>query len=118
MICSGQVLNIWHYYIRCVLCAGSDGADPCCLCQEDLQSERDRQASSEQSHTSQLRHTQELLAQRSSQLEQLRAELQQLSSTSSSQLQQQLAAEREKARQVRMAGQRRSARPSHQPSHS
>ncbi|XP_037086677.1 spindle assembly abnormal protein 6 homolog [Pollicipes pollicipes] len=39
---------------------------------EDLQRERARQASTEQSHTSQLRHTQELLAQRSSQLEQLR----------------------------------------------
>ncbi|KAF0294609.1 Spindle assembly abnormal protein 6 [Amphibalanus amphitrite] len=67
---------------------------------EELQSERERRSSAEQSHTSQLRHTQELLAQRSSQLEQLRAELQQLSTTSSSQLQQQLAAERDKARQA------------------
>ena len=86
------------------------------VCQEDLQTERDRQASSEQSHTSQLRHTQELLAQRSSQLEQLRAELQQLSSASSSQLQQQLAAEREKARQVRW--QNRDCQLCHQSSHS
>ena len=68
--------------------------------QEEVSSERAARSSAEQSHTSQLRHTQELLAQRSSQLEQLRAELQQLSTASSSQLQQQLAAERDKARQV------------------